>query len=209
MLEELLNKYKFNLNSSQINKFGEFLDLFLNKNSQINLSAIRDEKDVLEKHFIDSIMLDKFLKLNWKILDIGTGWGFPGIPLAITNENVNFTLLDSTKKKIDAVNDFVEKLNLNNCKWVWWRAEELDKLSEYKNKFDFVVSRATAYLPQILIWSMNFLKNDWKMIFYKLYNQNEINDGKIIMKKLGFQIEKIEKYIIDWQERVLIFVERI
>jgi 16S rRNA (guanine527-N7)-methyltransferase len=148
--------------------------------------------------------LNNHIKLSWKILDIGTWWGFPGIPLAITNPDCSFTLLDSTRKKIDSVNEFAQKLDLKNISWIWWRAEELFLNLEYKKQFDFVVSRATAYLPQIIERSLPFLGKWWKLVFYKIFDEKEIKDWEIILKKNWMKIENIFKYSIWDQERILI-----
>ncbi|EKD66239.1 MAG: Ribosomal RNA small subunit methyltransferase G [uncultured bacterium (gcode 4)] len=203
-ISNFFQKYSVSINSLQIELFEKFLVLFLEKNKLVNLSAIRDETSVIEKHFIDSIILNNFIKLSWKILDIGTGWGFPGIPLAISNPDCKLILIDSTRKKIESVNEFSQKLDLKNCTWVWWRAEELSLNPEYRQQFDFVVSRATAYLPQIIERSLPFLKKWWKLIFYKLFNEKEIKDWEIILKKNWMKIENIFKYEIWDQERVLI-----
>lgn len=199
----LFKEYGFNLITSQISSFEKFLTLFVDKNSKLNLSAIRDEKWIIEKHFIDSIFLNKFIKLNWRVLDIWTWWWFPCIPLAITNEEVDFTWLDSTQKKINAINEFVSSLWLANIRWVWGRAEELSKNKEYFEQFDFVVSRATAYLPDIIKYSYPFLKKWWTMIFYKLDNSEEINTWKITLKKLWIKKYQIFDYSVAWQQRIL------
>ena len=95
-MNELFKNYDIELSSEQEKKFQDFLQIFMETNSQINLSAIRDEVGIIEKHFIDSIILKKFTSIEWKILDLWTGWGFPGIPLKIVDENnSDFTLVDS------------------------------------------------------------------------------------------------------------------
>jgi len=205
-IEQLFKQYEIELSTSQIETFGKFLKLFLDKNSQINLSSIRDEQWVLEKHFIDSIMLNAELEFTWKVLDIWTWWWFPGIPLAITNPEVDFTLLDSTRKKIDTVNYFIDELGLSNARWIWWRAEELAKKDEYRKQFDLIVSRATAYLPQIFEWSLPFLKKWWMMVFFKQKNEDEIYDWIDIIEKKWFKILEIRNYFIQDQERVFIFI---
>lgn len=207
-IKAIFKLYNISLKTSQIDLFEKFLTLFVEKNSQVNLSAIRDEIWVVEKHFIDSIILNNFIKLDWKVLDIWTGWGFPSIPLAITNEDVEFIWLDSTRKKIDAVNEFVVKLGLNNIKWIWGRAEELVKNEEYFQKFDFVVSRATAYLPDIINYSLPFLKWWWFMIFYKLYNKDELSDWERFLNKNWLNKLKIIKYILAWQERIFVVIKK-
>lgn len=203
--EKILKNYNFSLLNSQITLFEKFLTLFQEKNSQLNLSAIRDKDSIIEKHFIDSIILNKFIKLNWKVLDLWSGWGFPWIPLKITNSSIDFVLLDSTWKKVDAMNFFIDKLWLSWILAIKDRAEELSKKSEFKWQFDFIVCRSVAYMPKVLVWAIPFLKKDWVIILYKLYNKEEIDEWIEILKKYGRNIKRIEKYSIQDQERVLIF----
>ncbi|EKE27027.1 MAG: Ribosomal RNA small subunit methyltransferase G [uncultured bacterium (gcode 4)] len=172
----------------------------------INLSAIRDEVWIIEKHFIDSIIIFKYFDLKGKILDIWSWWGFPWIPLKIMRDDLDITLLDSIWKKVDSMNFFIKNL------WLEWiiaikdRAEDLAKNKDYIESFDYIVSRATAYLPKIVEWASPFLKSDWKIILYKLYNEEEINDGIKIINKFNLKILKIEKYIIWDQERIFIMI---
>ena len=205
-LETLFGQYDITLETSQVDLFGKFLKFFLDKNSQVNLSSIRDESWVIEKHFIDSILLNYELQLSWKILDIWTWWWFPWIPLAITNPDAEFILVDSTRKKIDAVNCFIDELWLTNARWIWGRAEELSKMPEFKKQFDFIVSRATAYLPQIMDLSLPFLKKWWMMIFYKLRNEDEINDWVQYAKKCKLSWFEIKEYAVQDQKRIFIFI---
>lgn len=202
MINNFFKNYNIKLEASQAYCFEKFLNLFIEQNAKLNLSAIRDAQWIIEKHFIDSIMLDNFIELHWKVLDIWTWWWFPWIPLAIMNKEYSFTLIDSTRKKIESVNHFCWELWLRNCIWIWWRAEELAKKEELKWQFDFIVSRATAYLPQILDWSYPFLKKWWKMIFYKLYRDEELEDWLKKAKKLWISKYDVKKYILWWQERV-------
>lgn len=203
-MKDLFKEYSIELDSLKTEVFEKLLVLFKLRNAQINLSAIREEKDIIHKHFIDSIMLLKFEKLSWKILDIWTWWWFPWIPLSIIEEDADFTLIDSTRKKIDSVNYFVSELWLKNVRWVWGRAEELSSLKEFYHKFDFVVSRATAYLPQIIDWGSPFLKFWWKMIIYKTYNKEEIDDW---LKYLWHNAKMyFHEYVVLWQDRVFIVI---
>lgn len=202
-LKELLTPYFNDLSEAELNHLGLLLDIFMQKNSMINLSAIRDEGGVVLKHFADSLMLNKFLKLEWKILDIWTWWWFPGIPLAITNPKQEFYLLDSTRKKIDAVRYFSEELGLNNVNLIWWRAEEIVKDTSMAKTFDFIVSRATAYMPNILEWAMPFLKPNWAILLYKIENEDEINDWKKFLNSVWFILKDIFRYEIWWQDRLI------
>ena len=142
-MQHFFQKYDISLSTEQLQGFETFLELFQKTNNQINLSAIRDEEGIITKHFIDSLMLTRFLDeitknfqpptSNLQLLDLGTGGGFPGIPLAIYYPNHHFTLLDARKKKCECIKNFVEKLGLENVSVVWGRAEEPEKWELLKN----------------------------------------------------------------------------
>jgi len=208
-MEKLLEKYNIELNSEEKDKFKEFLILFIEKNSKINLSAIREEKDIIEKHFIDSIMLNIFLNLEWKVADIWTGWGFPLIPLAITNKNIKFTWIDSVWKKLKAVDEFVLNLWLKNVKTINSRAEDLWNNLEYRESFDYVTSRATAYFPTLLEYVIPLLKVGWIFIAYKLDDKEELKSAKKALMKLWSKILKVKNYKIWEQKRTLVFIEKL
>lgn len=184
----LFSQYNIELETSEEAIFRKFLDLFMEYNGHTNLSAIRTPEGIIEKHFIDSLMLGNFVELHGKVLDIGSGGGFPGIPLKILFPEVDFTLMDSVGKKVRAMNYFIDGLGLSGIRAIQARAEEVAKLPEYKRQFDFVVSRATAYLPQILEWAEPFLAPGGQIILYKLASPDELTDGKKTFKKLGLQL---------------------
>lgn len=201
----------FTLNEIQKEKFQKFLEIFMMTNAQINLSAIRDEEWIIEKHFIDSIMLTKFCSVEWKILDLGTGWGFPGIPLRImTDENeADFTLVDSIGKKVKVVNNFIQTLELKNIKAIQARAEELGQNPEHREQYNFIVSRATAYLPTLLEYTLPLLSLGGIFASYKLDNDEEIKEAQKALDILGWEIIKIEKYTLAWQERIFLFIQKV
>lgn len=196
------------LDTEEIIKFEQFLALFVDKNSQINLSAIRTEDEIIEKHFIDSIYLNIFIELYGKVADLGTGWGFPLIPLAITNPHVEFLGIDSVAKKIKAVDEFCEELQLKNVSTLSQRAETLWQDPNYREKFDFVMSRATAYLPTLLEYALPLLKVNWYFIAYKLDDKQELKAAKKALSRLSATIEIVKNYHISGQDRTLIFIKK-
>ena len=206
---KILKKYNIELEKEEIKKFELFLELFKEKNSKINLSAIRETEAIIEKHFIDSIILNKYINLKWNITDMWTGWGFPLIPLAITNKNAIFTWIDSIWKKINAIKDFSKDLNLKNINTIKTRAEEIGQDKNYRESFDFVVSRATAWFPTLLEFVLPLLKVWWVFIAYKTDNIEEIESWEKALKILNAKIEKIEKYKIWDQDRLLVFIKKI
>ncbi len=208
-MQELFKKYNIELDDKELDKFEKFLDIFMEKNSQINLSAIREKDAIIEKHFIDSIMLNIFVELHWKVADLGTGGWFPGIPLAIINPDVQFTLIDSVGKKLKVIDEFAEKLELKNIETVNWRAEDIGQNLDYREKFDFVVSRATAFMPTLLEYTIPLLKVWWIFAAYKLDDKEELKTANKTLHRLWAKILKIKNYSLAWQNRTIILIEKI
>lgn len=227
-LKEAFASYELEPTDTELGKFEQFLELFKETNSQINLSAIRDDAGIIEKHFIDSCMLAAFAELNspsiplewggseskWaggaiRVADLGTGGGFPGIPLAITHPDVEFTLIDSVAKKLRCVDDFSEKLWLKNVKTLAGRAEEIGQNKEYRESFDFVVSRATAYFPTLLEYVIPLLKVGGVFAAYKLDDKDELKSARKALVRLGAKIEVVKNYRLGEQKRTIVFIVKI
>ena len=216
-MQDIFSKYDIELSEAELEKFEKFLEIFMETNSQINLSAIRDEAWIIEKHFVDSVMLAVFFELvpvpkgtgTLKVADLGTGGGFPGIPLAIIHPEAEFTLIDSVAKKLKCINDFTEKLELDNVKTLVWRAEDIGQNGEYRESFDLITSRATAYFPTLLEYSLPLLKVWGIFAAYKLTDKEEFASIKKALTRLWGKILKIKNYEIDGQERSIVFIEKI
>jgi len=209
-IKELFLDNKIELEENEIEKFEKLLQIFIEKNSKINLSAIRDEEWIIVKHFIDSVFLSTFIDLlPWeKVVDMWTGWGFPLLPLAITNPETQFLGVDSVWKKLKAIDEFANTLWLDNVTTIHKRAEELWKDETYREQFDFVVSRATAYFPVLLEYSIPLLKVGWILCAYKLEDKQELKSIKKALWKLHCKILKVKNYEIEWQKRVIVFIEK-
>ena len=208
-MQELFSKYSIELEKEEMDQFDKFLQLFKQTNSQINLSAIRDDEGIIEKHFIDSIMLNIFIDLEWKVADMWTGWGFPLIPLAITNPETDFVGIDSVWKKLKAIDGFISDLWLTNVSTLNGRAEELWQNIQYRESFDFVTSRATAFFPTLLEYVIPLLKVGWIFCAYKLDDKEELKTAKKALSRLGAKILKVKNYSLAWQERTIVFIEKI
>lgn len=209
MNQEIFQLHHFDLSPAENLIFERFLTLFIAYNSHTNLSAIRDEEGIIEKHFVDSlygasIIIESWMDRPVRLLDIGSGWGFPGIPLKIVLPELQVTLLDSVGKKVKAMNHFVAELWLENINAIQERAELLAKNPTHSEKYDFVVSRATAYITDILIWAKPFLKPNGKIILYKMPSDEEEKDRKKIIKKLWLISEGELEYSLGGKERVLL-----
>ena len=208
-MKELLKKYDIELSELELEKFEKFLEIFKEKNSQINLSAIREDDAIIEKHFIDSIMLNIYLELEGKVADLGTGGWFPGIPLAIINPEIKFTLIDSVWKKLKAIDDFAEQLELKNITTLNGIAEEIWNNIKYREQFDFVVSRATAYFPTLLEYTIPLLKVWWIFAAYKLDDKEELKSAKRALIRLWAKIMKVKNYNLADQKRTIVLIEKI
>ena len=199
-MQELFKKYNLELETHEMEKFEKFLEIFKEKNSQVNLSAIRDDEGIIEKHFIDSIMLNIFLDFEpafeWqkvKVADLGTGWGFPLLPLGIINPEVEFTGIDSVGKKLKAIDEFAQELGLTNIKTINGRAEDLWQNIEYREQYDYIVSRAMAFLPTLLEFCIPLLKVWGIFVAYKLNDKEELKSAKKALSRLGAKILKVKK----------------
>lgn len=208
-MQELFSKYSIELEKEEMDQFDKFLQKFKQTNSQINLSAIRDDEGIIEKHFIDSIMLNIFIDLEWKVADMWTGWGFPLVPLAITNPEADFVGIDSVWKKLKAIDGFIDDLWLKNVTTLNGRAEELWQNIQYRESFDFVTSRATAFFPTLLEYVIPLLKVGWIFCAYKLDDKEELKTAKKALSRLGAKILKVKNYSLAWQERTIVFIEKI
>lgn len=180
---------EFGLTSEQIAKFELYSNLLLSWNEKFNLTAITDKNEIVEKHFIDSLFLVKYVDLADKsLLDIGSGAGFPGIPLAIVSPKAKITLLESNGKKISFLKEVVKELNLENVEIIQGRSEEL-KLSE---AFDFVTARAVKQLNILLEIGVHLLKVRGIFIAYKGDAKEELKEAENAIKKLS--LEEIADY---------------
>ncbi|MBI3189707.1 MAG: 16S rRNA (guanine(527)-N(7))-methyltransferase RsmG [Ignavibacteriales bacterium] len=151
-------------NERQVEALNEFAILLLQWNKKVNLISRKDEDNILWKHVFGSLLL--MSKINFemqsRVIDVGTGGGFPGIPLAICLPELQFTLVDSIKKKINVVSDIITQLSLKNAVAICSRAESLSETREHKGRYDYVVARAVAPVNDIVRWSKNFLKINHK-----------------------------------------------
>lgn len=147
--------------------------------------------------------MNELQKTDAKLLDIGSGGGFPGIPLKIVCPDLNVTLLDSVGKKTKAQQFFIENLGLKNIIAIQDRAENLAKNSDFNGKFDIIVSRATAYIDDILTWAKPFLVKNGKILLYKMPSDEEKKSREKILKKLNMTLEAEFEYFLGEKNRVI------
>lgn len=196
-IEEKSSKIDINLDNEICNKLYNYMNLLLEWNEKINLTAITDEKEIILKHFIDSFTINKFINSGDKMLDIGTGAGFPGLPIKIIRAEVDVFLMDSLNKRINFLNEVIESLQLKNIEAFHSRAEEMAKNNKFREKFDVVTSRAVAKLNILLEYMLPYTKINGKCLCMKGPNiEEEIKEAEKALKILGGEIEKIEKIIL-------------
>ena len=192
--EELLLKSGFSVDNEKKEKMLKFLELLYEKNKVMNLTAIRDKKGMIEKHFIDSLFLTEIIKKDeQKLIDVGTGAGFPGLVLAIYYPEKEFLLVDSVRKKIEFINEVIENLELKNVQTSSERAEELIK--NKRETFDTALCRGVANLRIILEYMIPFIKVGGKFLPQKL-NLNELEESQNALKKLDATVENIHKFYL-------------
>ena len=183
------------LNERQREQFQKFYEMLIEKNKVMNLTGITEYDEVVEKHFIDSLAIGSYEKIQGKVIDIGTGAGFPGIPLKIAYPDIEIVLLDSLNKRIKFLDEVIEELGLENIETIHGRAEDISQKEEYREQFNFCVSRAVANLSTLSEYCIPFLKNKGKFIPYKSGEINEeVENSKKAISILGGEVEKIEKF---------------
>lgn len=195
----LMNEYSTEMdivfNEKQLKQFYEYMNLLIEWNEKINLTAIIEPKEIIIKHFIDSITINKYIKEDETLVDIGTGAGFPGVPIKILRPDIKVTLVDSLNKRINFLNEVIEKLELKEIKCIHSRVEEFGKNKKYREGFDNVTSRAVANLTVLSEYMIPLAKVNGKCICMKGSEiKQEIEDSKIAINVLGGKIEDIYEF---------------
>ncbi|MEY8339382.1 16S rRNA (guanine(527)-N(7))-methyltransferase RsmG [Lachnospiraceae bacterium 62-35] len=212
-----LNREELPLKESQIEQFFEYYQMIIEKNKVMNLTAITELEDVIIKHFIDSLSLIRAFPMEEKMenglvkmIDIGTGAGFPGIPLKIVFPDLNITLLDSLNKRVIFLNEVIEQLHLVQIEAVHGRAEDFGRNDKFREKYDLCVSRAVANLSTLSEYCMPFVKKGGYFISYKSGKlEEELLKGRKAVKKLGGVIEEIVTFTLsNSNERSLVKVRK-
>lgn len=195
LLIESAKKIDIILSDEQVNKFYKYMNLLIEWNKKINLTAITEPKDIILKHFIDSITINKYIENSVKVVDVGTGAGFPGIPLSIIRPDLQITLVDSLNKRLMFLQEIKKELELKNIDIVHARAEEFGQNKNYRETFDIATSRAVANLSTLSEYLVPLVKIKGKCVCMKASDaEEEIKQAENAVNILGGKIVKVEKF---------------
>lgn len=208
-----LEKIGISLNDEQKQKFDRYYELLVEWNKVMNLTGITDYDEVNLKHFTDSLTIVKILDMNKveSVIDVGTGAGFPGIPLKIIFPHLKIVLLDSLNKRIRFLDEVIRQLNLSDIVTVHGRAEEIAKKSEYRESFDLCVSRAVANLSTLSEYCLPFVKNKGYFISYKSGSADEeISNSENALKILGGIKDEVDRFLLPGTDigRILVKIKK-
>ena len=206
-----MKKLNISLSESLIERFIIYYEMLIEKNKVMNLTAITDFDEVFEKHFADSLSLIKAIDLRQElsVMDLGTGAGFPGIPLKIVFPQLKITLADSLNKRILFLDEVIQKLELENIETVHGRAEDLARRQEYRESFDLCVSRAVANLSTLTEYCLPFVKVNGNFVSYKGGDcDEEVEAAKSSVHLLGGRIKKVKKFDLGESKRAFVIIEK-
>ncbi len=209
-LEEA-NKNYIKINDEELEKLYKYMIGIIDWNDKINVTAITEEKLFIVKHFIDSLLINHYLQGKNRIIDIGTGGGFPGIPLKILNADKKFTLIDSVNKKLNVIRDLSEKIGLKNLEIIHTRAEDLANKKEHREMYDVATTRAVSNLSTILEYMLPFVKVGGIAVCMKGPNyKDELEDAKKAIDLLGGKFEQIETFNLEGEmERNVLVIKKV
>lgn len=193
IMETFCSKLNIKFSNYMYEKFNIYMEMLVEYNKNINLTAIKNKDEIVSRHFLDSIsILNYKINYNSKLCDVGSGAGFPGIPIKIIRDDINIDLIESVSKKTKFLNDIINILNLDNIKVINMRVEELARNKIYREKYDYVVSRAMARLNELLELSFPLVKVTGKYIAFKgLKAKQELEESINAIKILGGEFENI------------------
>lgn len=205
------------LTPEQEAQFAQYAALLQEWNTKINLTAISDEQGIVVKHFMDSLsvltVLDGVAGGDFRVLDVGTGAGFPGIPIAIMRSDWQVTLLESTRKKVDFLVMVGNALGLNNLKTVWARAEEAGQVAKHREQYQAVVARAVAELPVLAEYCLPFVHLNGHWVAQKSIKvEEEVTKAKNALGQLGGKLIEVKQVVVpgmSQETRSLVVVQKV
>lgn len=210
IIKNIFSSYGYNLSDKQVEQFELYYQFLVEENEKYNLTAITEQKEVVVKHFVDSVLPEKDIKKGATIIDVGTGAGFPGVPLKILRPDIKLTLLDSLQKRINFINQLLVKLGIDDVITTHSRAE--DYVKNKREYFDVAMSRAVAQIPTLAEYLLPYVKVGGKVLMYKGNKlEEELKLGQKAVFLLGGKIEKIEHFNLKEvdSERFILVIDKI
>jgi len=191
-------------------KFDIYLNELIEWNKKFNLTSVTDPEEIRVRHFEDSLSVLQAIDLeNEKVVDVGAGAGFPGIPLKIVRPGIKLTLIEATRKKVDFLNHIIKLLQLDNTEAVWGRAEVVSKDSKYYGKYNVALARAVAKLPDLAKYCLPLLRPGGLFIAMKQADvEQEIKEAKKELEKYYGSIKEIKKVEVGGVKRTLVVIEK-
>ena len=213
LLIKILKEYNIELTDKQISQYAEYMEQILEYNEHINLTSITDRDEFIKKHYVDSILgaLNDEFQAGEMIIDVGTGAGFPGVPLAILFPEKEFVLLDSLNKRLKIVSEICHSAGINNVRVLHSRAEDAGKNKEYREQFDLCVSRAVANLSTLSEYCLPFVAVNGSFVSYKSGDsEEEIQQAKHAISLLGGKVKNVDKFQLPGTDmgRALVEIEK-
>lgn len=212
-LAEGLDQLQIQYDDQVLNKYCKYMERILEWNKMVNITSITDPEQFVEKHYLDSLLsvtCSEFKRAK-RVIDIGTGGGFPGIPLALAAPDKEFLLIDSLNKRIKIINEICAEIGISNVTAIHGRAEELAKNKQYREQFDLCVSRAVANLATLAEYCIPFIcKGGWFLAYKGPDTEKELAEAEKALKILGGHIQREEKASLDGftLQHKIIFIEK-
>lgn len=195
-IKKMFEKYNILLNKNQILQFEKYYQFLVEENKKYNLTSITEEDDVIFKHFLDSVLPEKLIDKNARCVDVGSGAGFPAIPLKIVRPDLEICMVDSLQKRVNFLNQTINLLKLENTTAFHARVE--DFAIKNREKFDYALSRAVAQVPTLAEYLIPLVKVNGKVIMYKSQKvEEELMAGEKAIKELGGQVDQVIKMNIE------------
>ena len=211
LLKKGITEFNIDVDEKMIDDFSIYREILVEWNQKMNLTGIEDEKEVFIKHFLDSVSIFKngYIKDNMKVIDVGTGAGFPGLPMKIAKRSLDVTLLDSLNKRINFLQEVCKKIYIDDVEFIHGRAEDFGQDENYREQYDVATARAVAGLPVLMEFCVPFVKVGGYFICLKGPNADlELEESKKAMETLGVKfIEKIDIKLpeIELNHNILVF----